>query len=79
MHDLVIRGGTVFDGTGTGGRTADVVVNDGRITEVGKASGRGREEVNAVSLAVSPVLWMFILTSMRKSFGIPPSVRLPYG
>ena len=54
MHDLVIRGGTVFDGTGTGGRTADVVVNDGRITEVGKASGRGREEVNADGLAVSP-------------------------
>ncbi len=35
MHDLVIRGGTVIDGTGAPSRVADVAVDEGRITEVG--------------------------------------------
>ena len=35
MHDLVIRGGYVVDGTGAVARTADVAIDDGRITEVG--------------------------------------------
>jgi len=37
--DLVVRGGTVADGTGTGVRDADVAVKDGKIAEVGKVSG----------------------------------------
>ena len=40
MHDLVIRGGFVVDGTGTPGRIADVVVNDGVITAVIDADTR---------------------------------------
>jgi N-acyl-D-amino-acid deacylase len=36
MHDLVVRGGTVVDGTGAAPRVADVAVNGGRITEVGE-------------------------------------------
>ena len=34
-HDLVIRNGTVIDGTGAERRTGDVAVSDGVITEVG--------------------------------------------
>ena len=34
MHDLVIRGGSVVDGSGRPARTADVAIDDGRITEV---------------------------------------------
>ena len=34
MHDLVIRGGTVVDGTGGPSKTADVAVDDGIITEL---------------------------------------------
>ena len=35
MHDLVIRAGTVVDGTGGPPRTADVAVDGGRISAVG--------------------------------------------
>ena len=48
MHDLVIRGGLVVDGTGTPGRIADVAVNDGVITAVVDA-GSGAEVGEATS------------------------------
>ena len=38
MHDLVIRGGTVVDGTGTAPRAADVAVDGGLISKVGVVS-----------------------------------------
>ena len=50
-HDLVIRGGTVVDGTGAPARTADVAIDGGRITEVGAVDGRGRREIDADGLA----------------------------
>src|SRR3954463_16339563 len=54
MHDLVIRGATVVDGTGGPKRTADVAVDGGRITEVGDVSERGRREVDADGLILAP-------------------------
>ncbi len=54
MHDLVIRGGTVIDGTGDAAREADVAIDGGRITEVGHVAARGREEIDARGLAVTP-------------------------
>jgi N-acyl-D-aspartate/D-glutamate deacylase len=51
--DLVIRGGTVVDGTGTPGRTADVAVTDGVITEIG-AGLSGTRELDASGQIVSP-------------------------
>jgi len=53
MHDLVIRGGTLIDGTGSPARTADVAIDDGIITAVGKV-GRGHREVQADGLMVTP-------------------------
>ena len=54
MHDLVIRGGTVVDGTGAPARTADVAVRDGLVVEVGPKAGPGRREVDAAGLLVTP-------------------------
>ncbi len=54
VHDLVIRGGTVVDGTGTAARTADVAVDDGVIVEVGRVDGSGRRTVDADGLLVTP-------------------------
>ena len=45
--DLVIRGGTIADGSGGDLFEADVAIKDGRITEVGKISGTGKDEIDA--------------------------------
>jgi N-acyl-D-aspartate/D-glutamate deacylase len=54
MHDLVIRGGTVVDGTGAEPRVADVAIDGGKVTSVGKGAGPGRREVDARHLLVTP-------------------------
>ncbi|MGE0699362.1 MAG: amidohydrolase family protein, partial [Hyphomicrobiaceae bacterium] len=54
MHDLVIKGGTVIDGTGADRRIADVAVSAGRIAEVGGDVGAGRREIRADGLLVTP-------------------------
>ncbi len=54
MHDRVIRGGILIDGTGAPARAGDVAVGDGCIREVGRVAGRGREEIDARGLHVLP-------------------------
>ena len=44
--DLLVRGGTVVDGTGAPARTADVAVADGRIVEIGRLDDATRREVD---------------------------------
>jgi N-acyl-D-aspartate/D-glutamate deacylase len=51
--DLVVRGGTVVDGTGTPGRAADVAIEGGVIREIGP-SLRGEHELDASGCAVTP-------------------------
>ena len=53
-HDLVIREGLVVDGRGGEPFAGDVAVDGDTITAVGKVSGRGREELRADGLAVTP-------------------------
>ena len=54
-YDLIVRGGTVFDGTGAPGRMADVAVRAGKIAAVARRIGsRGKEEIDARHLAVAP-------------------------
>jgi len=52
--DLVIRGGTVADGTGAAAFEADVAVKDGHIAQVGKVADRGAEEIDAKGRLVTP-------------------------
>ncbi|MFT5101529.1 MAG: N-acyl-D-amino-acid deacylase, partial [Planctomycetaceae bacterium] len=54
MHDLVIRGGTVIDGTGVAGGLLDVAIDADTITAVGVNIGPGREEIDATGLLVTP-------------------------
>lgn len=54
MHDLVIRGGTVVDGTGAARFVADVAIDGGIVTAIGKISAAGREEIDASGKVVAP-------------------------
>jgi N-acyl-D-aspartate/D-glutamate deacylase len=54
-HDLVIRGGTVVDGTGADGVVADVAVTGGVITEVGSVNGdTAHRTIDADGAVVTP-------------------------
>jgi N-acyl-D-amino-acid deacylase len=54
-HELVIRGGTVFDGAGAEGKVLDVAVSGSLITAIAPTlATRGREEIDARGLAVTP-------------------------
>ena len=54
MNDLIIRGGTVIDGTGSPARTADVAIRDGRIRAIGRIDESARRELDADGLLVTP-------------------------
>jgi len=54
MHDMVIRGGTVVDGTGRAPFVGDVAIDGGRISAVGTVSQPGREEIDATGHLVTP-------------------------
>jgi N-acyl-D-aspartate/D-glutamate deacylase len=54
VHDLVIRGGFVADGRGGEPVAADVAVDGAAIAGVGAVAGRGREEIDADGLLVTP-------------------------
>src|ERR1700687_3524210 len=54
MHDLVIRSGTVVDGTGGPRSASDVAIDDGIITTIGTVTQRGRREIDATDLLVTP-------------------------
>lgn len=54
MHDLVIRGATVYDGSGREGVQADVAVQGGRVAALGSALGDARSTVDAGGLALMP-------------------------
>ena len=53
-HELVIRNGTIVDGTGDVPRRGDVAVDKGRISQVGQVVDRGLEEIDADGHVVTP-------------------------
>ncbi len=54
MHDLIVRGGTVVDGTGAPATVTDVAIDDGKVTKVGAVDGEAREVVDATGKLVTP-------------------------
>src|SRR5439155_1749866 len=53
-HDVVIRGGTIYDGTGGAPFAGDIAIDGDRIAEIGKVGARARTEIDAGGLAVAP-------------------------
>ena len=53
-YQLIIRGGTVVDGSGGKAMSADVAISDGLIVEVGRILGTAEEEIDASGLIVTP-------------------------
>jgi N-acyl-D-aspartate/D-glutamate deacylase len=54
MLDLLVKGGTVVDGTGAPARTADVAVVDGVVVEVGRVRDLATRVIDADGLVVTP-------------------------
>ena len=54
MHDIVIRGGTIIDGTGAPGFAGDLAIEGERIVAVGGKAGPGKREIDANGLLVTP-------------------------
>lgn len=52
--DLIIRGGTIADGTGEALITGDIAVSNGKIVQIGKVTGKGAEEIDATGRTVTP-------------------------
>ncbi len=54
MHDLVIRGATIVDGTGAPARLGDIAVDAGKIVSVEGRAGAGSREIDADGLIAAP-------------------------
>jgi N-acyl-D-amino-acid deacylase len=54
MHDVIIRGGNIHDGTGKAAFSGDIAIDGDRIVAVGSVSGPARREINADGLMVAP-------------------------
>jgi N-acyl-D-aspartate/D-glutamate deacylase len=52
--DLIIKNGTVIDGTGAPRRQADVGIADGKITAIGKITDSAKETIDAEGHVVTP-------------------------
>jgi N-acyl-D-amino-acid deacylase len=54
MHDIVIRGGSIVDGTGKAAFTGDIAIAGGRVAAVGGKQGRAKRDIDADGLLVTP-------------------------
>src|ERR1700681_3747252 len=69
MHDILIRGGTLYDGSGSPGVPSDLAIAAGRIAALGpNAAGPARKTIDAQGLAVAPG---FIDIKTHSDFTLP--------
>jgi N-acyl-D-amino-acid deacylase len=69
MHNILIRGGTLFDGTGAPGVAGDLVIEGGRIAKIGRGiADDARKVIDAAGLAVAPG---FIDIKTHSDFTLP--------
>src|SRR5262245_4982118 len=69
MHDILIRGGTLFDGSGSPGVPGELLIADGRIAAIGQnLAGSARKTIDAQGLAVAPG---FIDIKTHSDFTLP--------
>jgi len=68
MYDLILRGGTLYDGSGRPGARGDLAVAAGRIAAIGDAPGHARREIDVSELAVAPG---FIDIKTHSDFTLP--------
>ena len=54
MHDIVIKSGTIVDGTGDAPVVGDIAIDDGAIVEVGTVTGSARRTIDADGAIVTP-------------------------
>ena len=66
-HDIVIRNGTIVDGTGHSRIQGDIAINGNLITVIGLVNGTGKKEIDAKGKIVAPG---FIDTHSHHDFGI---------
>ena len=72
-HDLVIRNGQIVDGTGAEPRPGDLAIDDGIISALGKVENRGKQEIDAEGLAVTPG-FIDLHTHLDAQIGWDPSM-----
>jgi N-acyl-D-amino-acid deacylase len=69
VHDILIRGGTLYDGAGTPGVPGDLAIKDGRIASLGsRLAGPAAKTIDAAGLAVAPG---FIDIKTHSDFTLP--------
>ena len=74
-HDLIVRGGTVVDGTGGAATRADVVVDEGRISRVGDLAGeQAGQTIDATGKIVTPG-FVDLHTHLDAQIGWEPEMR----
>ena len=54
MHDIVIRGGSIIDGTGAPAVTGDLAIEDDKIVAVGGKAGPAKRVIDADGMLVTP-------------------------
>ncbi len=67
-HDILIRGGTLYDGSGAAGVPGDLAIEDGRIAAIGDVKGTAKKTIDATGLAVAPG---FIDIKTHSDFTLP--------